>query len=346
MKTSKSVVYCFLFSLFLFPSFMNTAAQTIKTESAKAYNEAVKAIEISKNDLAITNLNKAIAVNSQFDIAYLLRGKCYLADGNKEKALKDFNQALTINASLGEGYACLAYYYLGDNNPQLAFENSNKAIFLNYKTANVYYYRGQARIQNADYSGAVADFTTAIDQNGSQPDFYHDRSLAKMQIDDYAGAERDIKKAIELRPNSLTYSNSYVYLLTKQKNYTQALNLLTELIAKNPDNQELAIRKADVKLISGDVKGAEADYRALVEKTSSSAAWTSLGNALLKQLKYKEAVDCFENAIQADSKYASAYLARGIALENLGDVDGACSDWKLAAEYGDSQAEKFLSDCK
>ena len=345
MKNSKTIICCFLFSLFFFSFCINTTAQTTKTESAKAYNDAVKAIGSGQTDVAMTLLDKAITINSQFDMAYLLRGKCLFAAGKKEQALKDFNQALSINSALGEGYACLAYYFLGEKNQQQAFENSNKAIFLNYKTANVYYFRAQARIMNADFSGAIADFTTAIDLNRSQPDFYHDRALAKIHLDDLLGADADLKKTLEMKPSNLNYNNSYIFLLSKQKNFDKALILLSDLIEKNPDNLYLVMRKADIKLLSGDIKGAEADYRKLVEKTTSSLAWTNLGNTLLKQFKYKEAVDCYEKAIQTDSKFASAYLSRGIALENLGDTDGACSDWKQAAEYGDSQAEKFLTEC-
>jgi len=344
-KTSKIIMFCFSL-LWSLSSFVNLDAQSSKTVSAKAYNDAVKAVNLGKNEEALSLLDKSINANSQFDMAYILRGKYYLAVGNKEQALKDFNQAIAINSGLGEGYACLAYYYLGEKQPQLAFDNSNKAIFLNYKTANVYYYRAQARLQNADYSNAIADFTNAIDMNRLQPDFYHDRAIAKLQLNDFVGAESDLKKALEMNSKSLIYNNTYVFILVKQKEYNQALTFLSDLIEKNSDNSDLILKRADIKMLLGDVKGAETDYRNLVEKTASPLVWTSLGNSLLKQVKYKEAIDCFEKAIQADVKFAEAYLSRGIALENLGDTEGACSDWKTAAELGDNQANIFLTDCK
>lgn len=346
MKTSKIGWYRGAFSLLCFSCLLSVNAQTSKVTSAKYYNDAIKAIEKGINNEAIVLINKSIEANPQFDMAYILRGKYNLANGKRELALTDFNQALSLNAGLGEGYACLAYYFLGENKPQQAFDNSNKAIFLNYKTANVYYYRAQARVQNNDYSGAVSDYTMAIDANHAQPDYYHDRALAKIQLADFNGAEVDLKKALEINLANDNYINSYYILLLKQNKYDNALQFLVGLIEKKAESNELKMKVANVKFLSGNLKGAEEDYRILVEKTSSAEAWTNLGNTLLKQLKYKESVDCFEKAIQTDAKYASAYLAKGVALENLGDINGACSDWKLAAENGNTQAEKFITDCK
>ena len=42
---------------------------------------------------------------------------------------------------------------------------------------------------------------------------------------------------------------------------------------------------------------------------------------------------------------AEGYLNRGMARENLGDLDKACRDWKMAKELGMKKAEKYLKDC-
>ena len=36
------------------------------------------------------------------------------------------------------------------------------------------------------------------------------------------------------------------------------------------------------------------------------------------------------------------YLKRGISKQALGDIDGACGDWKIAAELGDEDAAKLI----
>ena len=49
----------------------------------------------------------------------------------------------------------------------------------------------------------------------------------------------------------------------------------------------------------------------------------------------------YEN-LKIDPNYSSAYLNRGVAKENLGDMKGACADWRKAAELGDEEAKKLV----
>ena len=63
-------------------------------------------------------LNKAIEINPDtiVSIAYVDRGKCYLAIGENEKALQDFNKAIETISFDGRAYYYrgLCYQKLGD----------------------------------------------------------------------------------------------------------------------------------------------------------------------------------------------------------------------------------------
>ena len=41
-----------------------------------------------------------------------------------------------------------------------------------------------------------------------------------------------------------------------------------------------------------------------------------------------------------------AFMNRGFVKELLGDLDGACRDWKKANELGIQQAAKYIKECK
>jgi tetratricopeptide (TPR) repeat protein len=80
------------------------------------------------------------------------------------------------------------------------------------------------------------------------------------------------------------------------------------------------------------------------EPAVSEAARQSLdGMALMDAGKFAEAAEKFSSAIQADGKNGPAFLNRGICLSNLGDRQGALSDFTRAAELmpGD-KAPPFL----
>ena len=44
------------------------------------------------------------------------------------------------------------------------------------------------------------------------------------------------------------------------------------------------------------------------------------------------------------NNYTSAYLNRGIAKENIGDLKGACGDWKKAADLDSTTAAKWVKE--
>ena len=42
-----------------------------------------------------------------------------------------------------------------------------------------------------------------------------------------------------------------------------------------------------------------------------------------------------------------AYVKRGIAKEEIGDMNGACSDWKKASSLGDEDSAKWVrNECE
>ena len=55
------------------------------------------------------------------------------------------------------------------------------------------------------------------------------------------------------------------------------------------------------------------------------------------------AISDFTKAIEFDPNYAKAYSKRGISKESLGDLTGACADWKKAAELGDRIAASWAA---
>lgn len=58
---------------------------------------------------------------------------------------------------------------------------------------------------------------------------------------------------------------------------------------------------------------------------------------------YKSAIEMLNKTIQIKRNYPEAYLSRGVNKYKLGDNYGACDDLYLAIEYGNKQAEAYLS---
>ncbi len=54
------------------------------------------------------------------------------------------------------------------------------------------------------------------------------------------------------------------------------------------------------------------------------------------------AIDHSENMIYFYPEYIMAYIIRSNAKQEIGDLKGACEDWKKAAELGDEDAAKLV----
>ena len=59
---------------------------------------------------------------------------------------------------------------------------------------------------------------------------------------------------------------------------------------------------------------------------------------------YDTAIANFNVALQLNPEYALPYLVRGKSKYRSVDNDGACSDWKIAAELGNQEAKKLLDE--
>ena len=70
--------------------------------------------------------------------------------------------------------------------------------------------------------------------------------------------------------------------------------------------------------------------------------WFDSGLAKAKRGDYQGAIDDYTRAIQINPNDAKAYSNRGIVLEIVGDLKGACTDWRKAAELGNTNAAKWV----
>lgn len=58
----------------------------------------------------------------------------------------------------------------------------------------------------------------------------------------------------------------------------------------------------------------------------------------------KSANETFSMAIEINAKKPDGYLNRGRAYAVLGEIEKACSDWKLAEKLGSSEAKEFINE--
>ena len=183
-------------------------------------------------------------------------------------------------------------------------------------------------------------------------------------------------KALEINPKyyEARYNRAYIY--SNQKKYTASLDDLNILLAANPNyefGQGYSLRGV-VKAKMNDIYGACADFELALKlnptnqtmkknlescsanrtiqgsggnENSKAKEYNNSGVAAAKNGMFSEAIKYFNKALEENPQYYDAISNLGTCKHALKDIEGACSDWRKAAEYGDPYAIQMLSKyCK
>jgi tetratricopeptide (TPR) repeat protein len=123
-----------------------------------------------KFDQALTDYNRAIALNSRLDSAYNNRANCYVAQGDFVEALQDYEVALDLNprnlqARINQG---ITFRELGLYD--LAIESFDLCSLLAKRLKDrIYGERGYTYYLRGDWNCAIADYYRSLQQPAKTP---------------------------------------------------------------------------------------------------------------------------------------------------------------------------------
>ena len=170
----------------------------------------------------------------------------------------------------------------------------------------------------------------------------------------YIDSYTNMKKALKINPNiepvQLALAYTYLHLsdekraintaqaiLAKNPNNAEALYILWAAKGHNPNNPEIKrALELNPKLVPALIGlgtayyekkrsfgQAETYYRKAAETASSPELYNYLGNSLLYQGHYNEAINQFQSALKLDPNFAAGYRNMGIAYYYLGNTSDA-----------------------
>lgn len=170
---------------------------------ALAYlNQAADYGEQGRWDLAIEELNQAIALDPQFAEAYYRRGSAYEWVGEHDKAIADLTQAVTLDPHLAEAYFVRGLAYEWTEGYEKAIAEFSQAVTLDPQFAEAYYQRGKAYVGTREHDKAIADLNQVIALAPQFAEAYYARGMAFMWTEAFEEAIADFSQAIALNPQS------------------------------------------------------------------------------------------------------------------------------------------------
>ena len=130
----------------------------------------------------------------------------------------------------------------------------------------------------------------------------------------------------------LLFTCLVLFALTGCENPAKS-RLLTE------EGSKLLLRYSEYK------KAEETLTEAIKYDKNNFEAYYYRGCARVNAMKYDEAIEDFEKAVELKPNYADAYFNLGRTYYMKHDEDKACEYYKLAEQYGRPNLEDFLKRC-
>ena len=304
-------------------------------KQAEAYtysNRGVVKSYLGQKQAAISDYDRAIAINPNLAIAYSNRGVIKSDLGQKQAAISDYDRAIAINPNLA-----IAYYNRGSaksdlGQKQAAIIDYNRAIMINPNLAIAYYNRGNTKSDLGQKQAAIVDYDRAIAINPNLAVAYANRGSAKSDLGQNQAAISDYDQAIAINPNdAISYSNrgsAKSDLGQKQA----AIADYDQAIAINSNYAEAYSNRGNAKSDLGQNQAAITDYdRAIAINPNYAETYTNRGNAKSDLGQKQAAISDYDRAIAIKPNYAYAYGGRGLAKNSLGDKPGAVADLTKAA---------------
>jgi len=240
-----------------------------------------------------------------------IRIKVLHALGYKDQILLETTER--INRNPGDTYALFyrALTYRSSSNLQLAIQDLNRIIKLDKTSCNAYYLKGETNFYAENYEQAIEDLTRALELDSSDVEAVKMRAFCYAKLEEPEKAVKDFSIIIEINPNDIdAYLNRGIgYNILGQ--FEHALRDYHMVFMMEPDNL-IAFERAIE--ICNDIK----DYETMIKFST-------------------EMIDERPN-------YSDAYLYRGIAHNNMNNVDLAMRDFKKAKELGNEDSKKLIRE--
>ncbi len=163
------------------------------------YNRGLAFYKSGRLDLALEDINTAIALNPSSFEAYSTRGQIFDKTGRLDRAISDYDMAIALDQTHFQPYYNRGVVYVKMRQFEKAVADFTRTLALNPSLLAAYNSRGTAFFMSAQYDKALADFDRIIAQDPSNYQAYHNRGLtfSKMGLRDKAA--KDFDEANKLR---------------------------------------------------------------------------------------------------------------------------------------------------
>lgn len=194
-----------------------------------------------KYDKAIECYNKAIGLNSKYDLAWYALGGTYLELDKLKPAIEHLSKAVELNPKNIYSRFALVIAYENSNNTSKALKYLDEAKNINFKDSKDYREWciigiGYWSIKN--YENAVECFNKAINLNPNNENVYGLFAGLYVSQNNYNKVIEYTRKMISLNPNNAKSWSLIAAAYFEMHKYKKSLECIDKAIKLNPNNSD------------------------------------------------------------------------------------------------------------
>ncbi len=227
-------------------------------------NRAAALSALRRYGEAIKDFDRYIYKAKGNSIGYLGRADAWLAKGKYRKAIKDYSVLIRRRKGDYNSFFNRAICFERLNKFNKAAKDYIKAAGFNGKYYDIYIRIGDMFFGNQNYKRAIDNYTEAIKFNPRGFDAFNNRATTYFFINNYADAAKDFEKALNINPN---FAKGYINLgltYAARNRYDDAIDTYSRLLKINPDNPEALYHRSNAYIDKGELIKARSDLEKAV----------------------------------------------------------------------------------
>jgi len=312
-----------------------TTAIELEPQNTEYINGRAAALSMAGlQEQAILDYSKTLEIAPDNSRAYLGRGMSHAENGDLKRASSDFKNALKADPGIsGAVYLEMGILQEKQGKYNESIENFSKAIEASGKDGRGYSYRGMALERMADYRNSALDYSRALELKADNARDYYNLGYVELQSGNYRKAISDLDRSATLDPqNPFAYSN-LAFARQQTGNYSQAITDYSRALTLKPENDTTDYRR----------RYPDSQLDQIASEYQPFFIYYNRGLSYLASRNYRQAIADFDQAVQLAPKSAETFVKRGMAKQQLNDMDAALKDYNRAIELDFVFAEAYFA---
>jgi serine/threonine protein kinase/Tfp pilus assembly protein PilF len=292
-----------------------------------------------RQQAALDDLSRSIALKPELPGAWQERGRVYLVMRQWDSALADLSRALELNPTFGYGWSW--------TRPNLRLTPAeladlSRAVEAHPDRALGWQVRGLAHLHANQGDRALADFATAskLEPRLAAVAAYNCAFVHLRQGQGDAAAA-ECSRALALDPkHETTYLLLRADVYRQMRQWDQAFADCNTILKRNARDLQALEKRAHLNRALQRFDEALADFSTMIRiDPQNPRAWLNRGNVNMELRRWEKALSDYTAAVNKNPKNAAAWSKRGAAAAKLGDWRSALAWFSRAYELGSHSSE-------